>query len=186
MADDIYNGADDNGTGTAALLAIAEALTHYGALERSVLLLWVSAEEKGLRGSAAWTQDPWLPGEAVPFCDINLDMVGRNDPAQILVTPSSAREEYNDIVRLVEELAPLEGFTDIGECDQYWGRSDHANFARNLGIPVAFIFSDVHEDYHQPTDTADKVDYGKVRRVSRLAMRMLERLQAEDSLVNSQ
>ena len=75
---DIYNGADDNGSGTCGLLAIAEALKEYGPMRRSVMLIWVSAEEKGLLGSEAWTKDPYLPGGLKPLCNINIDMIGRN------------------------------------------------------------------------------------------------------------
>ena len=68
---------------------------------------------------------------------------------------------------------------ELGSADAYWTRSDHANFAKNLEIPVVFLFSDVHADYHKPTDTADKIDADKIRRVTRLLMRMLEGLQAD-------
>ena len=83
-------------------------------------------------------------------------------------------------MRLAESLGPLEGFDKLGSCDEYWHRSDHANFARNLQIPVTFLFSDVHADYHKPTDTPDKIDYDKIRRVTRLVLRMLDGLQEDD------
>jgi Zn-dependent M28 family amino/carboxypeptidase len=174
----IYNGADDNGSGTCGLMAIAEALTVRGPLPRSVMILWVSGEEKGLWGSKAWTLDPWLPEGCRPVLDINIDMIGRNAPDQLLVTPTKARaKDYNGLTRLVEKLGPLEGFTDIGSADAYWNRSDHANFRQNLDVPVAFLFTDVHEDYHQPTDTPDKINYDKMRRVARLVVRMVDELQ---------
>jgi len=176
----VNNGADDNGSGTSGLLAIAESLASYGPMRRSVLLLWVSGEEKGLWGSAAWTKDPWLPNGAKAICDINIDMIGRNAPDKLLITPTKARQEYNGLVRIAEKVAPLEGFPSLGSCDDYWSRSDHKNFADNLKIPVAFLFSDVHEDYHQPTDDPEKIDADKVRRVSRMVVRMLEELQADD------
>ena len=175
----IYNGADDNASGTCGLLAVAEALTERGPLARSVMIIWVSGEEKGLWGSRAWTLDPWLPEGCRPLLNINIDMIGRNDPGQLLVTPTKARkDDYNGLTRLVEELAPEEGFTKLASADEYWNRSDHANFRQNLDIPVAFLFSDVHADYHQPTDTPDKLDYDKVRRVVRLVVRMIDALQA--------
>ena len=175
----IYNGADDNGSGTTGLLALAEALVTRAPLRRSVMLLWVSGEEKGLWGSQAWTQNPWLPDGAKPLCNLNIDMIGRNAPDKLLITPTSKRAEYNGLVRLAEQMAPLEGFPELGSCDAYWGRSDHANFAKNLKIPVAFLFSDVHEDYHKPTDDPDKIDYDKIRRVARTVLRMIEGLQAD-------
>jgi Peptidase family M28 len=177
---EIYNGADDNGSGTCGLLALAEALASEGPLRRSVLLIWVSGEEKGLWGSRAWVDaGSWLPDGGRAICDINIDMIGRNAPNGLLVTPSRDRpEDYNGLVRLVEELGPTEGFTKLGSADAYYHRSDQAMFAR-LGIPVTFLFADVHEDYHRPTDTADKLDYDKMRRVVRLVLRMIDRLQAD-------
>ncbi len=175
----INNGADDNGSGTSGMLAIAEALAQHGPLRRSVMIIWVSGEEKGLWGSQAWTDDPFLPDGRRPICDINIDMIGRNAPDKLLVTPTSGRkQDYNGLVRLTESLAPSEGFPDLGSADAYYTRSDHANFAK-LGIPVMFLFSDVHEDYHRPTDDADKIDFDKVRRVSRLVLRILDALQAD-------
>jgi hypothetical protein len=176
---EVYNGADDNGSGTCGLLAVAEALAEYGPMRRSVLLLWVSGEEKGLWGSQAWTSDPWLPEGCRAVCDINIDMIGRNDPEQLLLTPSAEHEAYSGLSRMVQRLAPEEGFTDLGSADQYWRRSDHMNFNMNMGIPVAFLFTDVHEDYHRTTDTADRVDYDKMRRVVRLVVRLLDGLQAD-------
>ncbi len=175
----VYPGADDNGSGSMGLLALAEALVEYGPLRRSVLLMWVSGEEKGLWGSAAWTKNPTLPEGFRAVCDLNIDMIGRNPPEKLLITPTRNLKEYNGLTRLAEKLAPGEGFAVLGSADDYWTRSDHVNFAQNMQIPVAFLFSDVHEDYHRPTDTPDKIDYDKIRRVTRLVMRMLDGLQAD-------
>lgn len=178
---EINNGADDNGSGTCGLLALAEALTHYGPLRRSVMLIWVSGEEKGLWGSKAWSEQPWLPEGCRAVANINIDMIGRNAPEKLLVTPTKAREEdYNGLVRMAESLSSLEGFPSLGNADAYYTRSDQANFAK-LGIPVMFLFSDVHEDYHAPGDDPEKIDYDKIRRVVRLILRMLDRLQ-EDAI----
>lgn len=174
---EVFNGADDNGSGTCGLLAVAEALAARGPLARTVLLMWVSGEEKGLYGSEAWTKDPWLPEGMKPILNLNIDMIGRNAPEQILVTPTSDHKAYNFLTRLVERHAPTEGFTDLGSADAYWSRSDHKNFSENLDLPVAFLFSDVHEDYHKTTDTPDKIDYDKLSRVVRLVVRMLHDLQ---------
>ena len=175
---DIYNGADDNGSGTTGLLALAEALVNYGPMRRSVMLIWVSAEERGLWGSKAWSRDPWLPGDARPVANVNIDMIGRNAPDKLQITPTRRRkDDYNGIVKAAERLCELEGFDGLGSADSYYHRSDQAEFAR-LGIPVAFLFADIHEDYHEPSDTADKIDYDKIRRVTRLVMRMLDELQA--------
>jgi hypothetical protein len=177
---DVYNGADDNASGSCGLLAVAEALKAYGPLRRSVLLLWVSGEEKGLWGSYAWTQDPWLPDGAKPICDINVDMIGRNAPDKLLLTPTADHKSFNGLARLAIRLSPEEGFPVLGSADEYWSRSDHMNFNVQLKLPVAFLFSDVHEDYHQVSDTADKIDYDKLRRVVRLVVRMLDELQADE------
>lgn len=176
--DDIYNGADDNGSGTTGLLAVARALATHGPLRRSVLLIWVSGEEKGLLGSRAWSDAPWLPGEARAVANLNIDMIGRNDPNELFITPTEKHEQHNGIVRLATRLSPLEGFPELKSADEYYYRSDQASFAR-LGIPVAFLFSDVHDDYHKPTDTPDKIDTDKLRRVARLIVRLLDALQTD-------
>ena len=80
---------------------------------------------------------------------------------------------------MAEKVAPLEGFPVLESCDAYWGRSDHINFSKNLKIPVAFLFSDVHEDYHKPTDDAEKIDCDKIRRVARTVLRMVDGLQTD-------
>lgn len=174
----IYNGADDNGSGTCGLLAVAEALTHYGPLRRSVLIMWVSGEEKGLWGSEAWTQNPWLPQDCKAVANINIDMIGRNAPDKLLITPTAEHKSYSFLTRVAEAAAPLEGFPKLGSADEYWQRSDHYNFVK-AGIPACFLFSDVHEDYHQPTDDPEKLDYDKIRRVTRLVVRMLDALQKD-------
>lgn len=175
----VHNGADDNGSGTCGLLALAEALTHYGPMRRSVMLIWVSGEEKGLWGSAAWAASPSLPEGFRAVADVNLDMIGRNAPDKLLVTPTKEHDAYNGLVQLTERIGELEGFPTLGSADQYYKRSDHINFAK-LGIPVMFLFSDVHEDYHQPGDDPEKVDYDKVRRVTRLVLRILDGLQTDE------
>ena len=175
----IHPGADDNGSGSMGLLALAQALTEYGPMRRSILLMWVSGEEKGLWGSDAWTKNPTLPPGHRAVCDLNIDMIGRNAPDYLLITPTKKLKQYNGLTRMAESVAPLEGFPKLGSADEYWERSDHKNFAVNMKIPVAFLFSDVHDDYHQPTDTPDKLDYDKIRRVMRLVLRMLDGLQTD-------
>ena len=177
---ELHNGADDNGSGTTGLLAIGEALQAYGPMRRTVMLMWVSAEEKGLIGSRKWTEDPWLPEGMRPICNINIDMIGRNAPNEIGITPTKDRPEYNRMTQLVEKHMGTEGFTKLNSADAYWNRSDHANFSKNLQIPVAFLFSDVHEDYHKPTDDAHKIDVDKLHRVARLVVRLLHDLQADE------
>jgi len=178
----VHNGADDNGSGTCLMLAVAEALTQHGPLERSVMIIWVSGEEKGLWGSKAFAENPWFPPGVKPVADINIDMVGRNAPDKLLVTPTKERaKEYNELVKIAEKLAPLEGFPKLGSADKYYERSDHYEFAK-LGIPVMFLFSDVHEDYHQAGDDPEKLDYDKIHRVARLVLRILDATEKERTL----
>lgn len=173
----IFNGADDNGSGSIGLLAIAEALVKYGPMRRSVLFLWVSGEEKGLWGSRAWTENPWLPEGTYAIADINVDMIGRNAPDHLQITPSRRHDEYSHLSRIVETVAAKEGFEELESADAYWQRSDHVNFVKQLKIPAVFLFTGEHEDYHRPTDTADKIDYDKMRRVCRVIVRTLHELQ---------
>ena len=176
----VYNGADDYGSGTTGLLQLAEALTVNGPMRRSVMLIWVSGEEKGLFGSKAWCMAPTIPEGHRAICDLNIDMIGRNAPDKLLITPTKARKnDYNGLTRMAESMSGLEGFPVLGSADDYWSRSDHANFAQYLKIPVAFLFSDVHEDYHQPTDDPEKIDCDKIRRVTRMVLRMIDGLQTD-------
>ncbi len=172
----IYNGADDNGSGTSGLLAVAGALEAYGPLKRSVLVIWVSGEEKGLWGSKAWSSDPTLPEGYRAAANLNMDMIGRNAPDELFFTPTREHKEYNVLTEVAMKLSPLEGFPKLDSADEYYHRSDQAEFAE-LGIPVAFVFAGVHEDYHQPSDTPDKIDYDKLSRVSRLIVRILDEIQ---------
>jgi hypothetical protein len=174
----VYNGADDNGSGVAALLALSEALVVHGPMRRPVALIWVSGMEKGLFGSAAWAKAPFLPNDGRAIADINLDMVGRNAANQILVTPTRDHPAYNGLVRMAEQLAVGEGFTDVKSADEYYTRSDAAMFAK-LGIPVLHLFNDVFPEYHKPTDDAERVDGDKIRRVTRLVLRILNDLQVD-------
>ncbi len=179
---EVHNGADDNGSGTCLMLAVAEALAQHGPLERSVMIIWVSGEEKGLWGSKAFAENPWFPEGVKPVGNLNIDMVGRNAPDKLLVTPTKERsKDHNELVKIAEKLAPLEGFPKLGSADSYYERSDHYMFAK-LGIPVMFLFSDVHDDYHKAGDDPEKLDYDKIHRVARLVLRMLDATEKERSL----
>jgi hypothetical protein len=174
----VYSGADDNGSGTCGLLALAEALVVHGPLRRSVMLIWTSGMEKGLLGSEAWARAPFVPNDGKPVADINLDMIGRNAGNQILLAPTRAHPAYNGLTKIAEVLAPLEGFTDVQNADENYTRNDQAMFAR-LNIPVTFLFGNVHEDYHKPSDKVEKLDGDKARRVVRLVLRILDELQGD-------
>jgi hypothetical protein len=168
--DSIYNGADDNASGTAAVVAVARALASLPAAPpRSVIFLAVSGEEKGLLGSRWFAQNPTVPIESI-VANINLDMIGRNAPDTIVVIG----QEYSSLGPLVREVAeanPELGLTvapDLWPDQRFFFRSDHFSFAARE-IPALFFFSGTHEDYHRPSDTADRIDADKAARVARLA-----------------
>jgi hypothetical protein len=184
----VHNGADDNASGTSTLLSVAETLaSREVALRRSVLFLAVSGEEKGLLGSEWWVDHPTLPIENV-IADINIDMVGRNDPDSVGATPSPEHTDYNSLVVEAVELGPQMGLSvswSAGEgeyrrrVDSYYNRSDHANFAEK-GIPVVFFFSGEHEDYHRPGDTLDKIDFDKIAKVAGLVSALVSSVAEAD------
>jgi len=169
----VMNGADDNGSGTVALLALADALAAHGPLPCSVMAIWVSGEERGLWGSRAFAQSPWFPDGGAAAANVNLDMVGRNAWNELHVTPfAEGHVAWNGAARLARAIAPQEGFAKLVSADELFDRSDHAEF-RKLGIPVLFLTSGLHADYHAPTDDVEKVDGDKIRRVARLVVRLL-------------
>jgi hypothetical protein len=168
---DVYNGADDNASGTAGLLGIATAYAKSKQKpRRSVIFLSVSGEELGLWGSA-WFADhpPWDAKNIV--ADVNTDMIGRSGPEsgpnQVMVTPSFHHKMFSTIVQDGARFAEALGCSLVNG-DKYYQRSDHYNFAKK-GIPVVFFCNGEHEDYHQVTDTADKLDAEKMERFARLA-----------------
>lgn len=175
----IYQGADDNASGSMALLALAQALVDYGSPRRSVMLLWSTCEEQGLRGSEAFAKDPTLPEGMRVICNINMDMLGRNAGDALSLSPSPKHECFGALSALTHELAPLEGFAKLDSADDYWKRGDHYNFSTTMGLPVVFLFSGLHGDYHTHMDTPDKVNFDKLRRATRLVLRLVDRLQVD-------
>ena len=168
-ADSICNGADDNASGTASVLELAEA---FAALEtrprRSVLFVTVSGEERGLWGSDYFAAHPPVPiGQIV--ANLNLDMVGRNWPDTIV----AIGREHSDLgatLARVEAAHPELGMAvrdDPWPTERFYYRSDHYNFARR-GVPILFFFSGPHEDYHRPSDHNEKIDADKQARLTRL------------------
>lgn len=167
---DVFNGADDNASGSSALLEIAEAFAKGDKPKRSVIFLAVSGEELGLWGSAYFSNNPTWPLEKL-VANVNIDMIGRatelSGEDEISITPSYRHRMFSTIARDSAKLAESFGLgLTVG--DKFYERSDHYNFAEK-GIPVVFYCDGEHEDYHQVTDTADKLDYRKMERVSRLA-----------------
>ena len=174
---EVFNGADDNASGTVGLLGVAEALRRYGPLRRTVALVWLSGEEKGLWGSHAWANAPTLPEGHGVVADLNIDMIGRTEPDELYLTPTRDHEAYNTLAAAAYDQAVLEGFPELRSQDRDWNRSDHFNFHNILGVPVAFLSAGEHPDYHEPTDTADKIDFGKLARITRVVVRMLVQMQ---------
>ena len=168
--DSIYNGADDDASGTAALVEMAEAFSVLDeAPRRSLVFLNVSGEEKGLLGSLWFTEHPTVPVDRI-VANVNMDMIARNAPDSIVVIG----QEYSSLGPLVQSVAAehpdlgLSVSEDPWPEERFFFRSDHFNFAR-LEIPALFFFAGVHEDYHQPTDELDRLDLDKAARVARLA-----------------
>ena len=168
---DIYNGSDDNASGTSGLMEIAEAFASAPRPARSVAFLWVSGEEKGLLGSKWFADHQPLPEGAKIVADINLDMISRNDPSKIGATPSPSHPDYNSLVADAAEATRAEGLEMLFDSDPYYGRTDSYNFAAK-GVPVIFFFAGLHDDYHKPTDDFEKADVEKAARVARAAFRL--------------
>ncbi|WP_152049819.1 M20/M25/M40 family metallo-hydrolase [Tautonia marina] len=169
--DEIHNGADDNGSGTSALLEVAQAIAQGPRPRRSVAFLWVSGEEKGLLGSRWWSEHMTLPEGFEVVANINMDMVSRNDPNRVSLTPSPEHPDYSTIIPAAIAALDLEGMEADFDADQFYARTDSFNFAR-LGIPVIFFFAGIHDDYHRPGDDFEKADVGKAIRISRAAYRL--------------
>jgi Zn-dependent M28 family amino/carboxypeptidase len=167
--DSIYNGADDNASGTTGLLQVARAMMALPeAPRRSVIFLWVSGEEKGLLGSRWYSDNPTVPVESI-VANINADMIGGNHPDTIVVIGkdySTLGETVNRVGARYPELG-LVVADDVWPEQRFFYRSDQFNFAR-LEIPVLFFFTGVHRCYHRPCDDVDFVDHDKIARVSRL------------------
>lgn len=167
--DSVNNGADDDASGTAGVIELAEAFSRPGARpRRSLIFLTVSGEEKGLWGSHYFTEHPPVPLREV-VADLNIDMIGRNWPDTIV----AIGREHSDLGATLDRVTaahPELGLTPIDDPwpeERFYFRSDHYNFARK-GVPILFFFNGVHEDYHRVTDSPDKIDAEKESRVLRL------------------
>jgi hypothetical protein len=175
--DSIANGADDDGSGTVALLAIARAMARQPS-RRSTLFIWHAAEEKGLLGSAYFTAHPTVPIDSV-VAMLNADMIGRNARDRLYVVgPSAAPNRLSarlgEVVDSVNAALPAPFTFDrswdaFAHPEQIYQRSDHYNYAKR-GVPVAFFTSGVHPQYHDVGDDASLIDYEKMRRVSTLLL----------------
>ena len=176
----VYNGADDDGSGTVGVMEIAKAFQAAkkagNGPKRSILFLHVTGEEHGLFGSEFYTDNPVFP-LANTVVDLNIDMIGRDDPenrgkqyvyvigsemlsSQLKVINEAANKKTNNL-----ELNYK--YDDPNDTERLYYRSDHYNFAKN-NVPVAFFFDGIHEDYHKPTDDVEKIDYNLLAKRTQL------------------
>jgi hypothetical protein len=167
--DSIYNGADDDASGTVTVVELAEA---FASLEprprRSLLFLTVSGEERGLWGSGWFVNHPPVPLEGM-VANLNIDMVGRNW-SDTIVAIGREHSDLGETLAYVNAQHPELGMTAIGDlwpAERFYMRSDHYRFARR-GVPILFFFNGTHPDYHEPSDEVGKIDADKTARVGRL------------------
>ena len=178
---EINNGADDDGSGTVSAMEIAEAFIQAknegNGPKRSILILHVSGEEKGLFGSDYYTRHPVYPLENT-VCDLNIDMIGRLDEAHkdnekyvyLIGSDRLSMDLHNiseEVNKQTSKLSLDYTFNSEDDPNQFYYRSDHYNFAKN-NIPVIFYFSGVHEDYHKPGDDPEKILYDKMCSIAQL------------------
>ena len=182
VKDRIHNGADDDGSGTVAMLEIAQAFKQASKKgkgpKRSIVFLHVTGEEKGLLGSAYYSENPIYPLSST-VANLNLDMIGRIDP-----TRKGDKREYIYIIgsdhdsQDLHEISEQTNLQTVNldldyrynakdDPQRFYYRSDHYNFAKK-GIPIIFYFSGTHEDYHLPSDTPDKINYDLLELRSKL------------------
>lgn len=182
--DIIWNGADDDGSGTTALLAIAETLGKNPPPKRSVLFVWHCGEEKGLWGSRYFTDNPTVPLSQI-VTQINIDMIGRSKLAGDTNPDNAKLSGPNEIYVIGSKMMSTQlgelsenmnhaylnltlnyKYDDPKDPNRFFYRSDHFNYARK-GIPIIFYFDGEHEDYHRPGDEPQKIDYQKLEKVTR-------------------
>jgi hypothetical protein len=179
---EVFNGADDDGSGTVALLEIAQAFkkakNEGNGPKRSILFLHVTGEEHGLHGSRFYSENPLFPIENT-VVDINIDMIGRRDTLHPKTNNyvyvigsdrlSSELHTINEEVNAKYTQLELDyKYNDRKDPERIYFRSDHYNFAKK-GIPAIFFFNGIHADYHQSTDTPDKIEYDALAKRAQLA-----------------
>jgi peptidase M28-like protein len=187
--DSINNGADDDGSGSVTVLELAEAFAK-GRVKpkRSILFVWHTGEEKGLLGSRYFTDHPTVPRDSI-VAQINIDMVGRGAATDLragsesylqLVGSRRLSTELGDLTEAVNKAQPVPFTLDYtfdanGHPENIYCRSDHYNYAR-YGIPVVFLTTGLHGDYHQVTDEPQYIDYPHMARVGRLVLDLTRRV----------
>ena len=178
--DSIYNGADDDGSGSVGALEIAETFARGVKPRRSLIFVWHTGEEAGLLGSRYFTDNPTVPRDSI-VAQLNMDMIGRGGafdfvgggPTYLqLVGSRRLSTELGDIVEAVNRTEPTPlnfdyAFDANGHPERIYCRSDHYNYAR-YGIPITFFTTGLHMDYHQLTDEPQYIDYEHMRKVAQL------------------
>ena len=187
--DSINNGADDDGSGSMTVLEVAQAMARGNIRpKRSILFVWHTGEEKGLLGSRYFTDHPTVPRDSV-VAQINIDMVGRGGATDLgagsdrylqLVGSRRLSTELGDLVETVNKSEPMPFIFDYtldanGHPENIYCRSDHYNYAR-YGIPVVFMTTGLHGDYHQPTDEPQYIDYAHMARIGRFVLNLTRRV----------
>ena len=176
----LFNGADDNASGTSAIMEIAEAFMiakkEGKGPRRSILIMAVAGEEKGLLGSEHYTKNPVYPLEKT-VANLNIDMIGRVDFYHdtsgyiYLIGSDMLSQDLHDLSEKINKkhigLDLDYTFNSKDDPNKYYYRSDHYNFAKN-NIPVIFYFNGLHDDYHKVTDTIEKIDFNKMETITRL------------------
>jgi hypothetical protein len=182
--DEIYNGADDDGSGTVAVMAMAEAASQGPRPKRSLLFVWHAGEEQGLWGSDYFTRSPVVPVSQI-IAQLNIDMIGRaRRPGE---TPSVNKwlAEKDEVFVIGSRMMSTElgelsesvnrsylnlkfnyKYDDPNDPEKFFFRSDHFNYAQK-GIPVIFYMDGDHDDYHKPSDSIEKIDFDQMEKIAR-------------------
>jgi hypothetical protein len=180
---EIHNGADDDGSGTTAVMEIAEAFAAAAKKgngpKRSILFMCVTGEEKGLLGSEYYTNNPVFSLENT-VTNLNIDMIGRVDPKYeeegnpnyvYVIGSDKLSQELHELSETVntntEKLTFDYTYNDENDPNRFYYRSDHYNFAKH-NIPIIFYFNGTHADYHKPTDTIEKINFNSLQKRTRL------------------
>ena len=166
----IHHGADDNASGTAVLVEVARRLAAEGPLARSVLFIAFSGEERGLLGSGHYAANATVP-LADTVAMVNLDMVGRLDGDKVIVHGTGTG---TGLEQLVDRLVAAHGL-EVAKEPGGFGPSDHASFYAKK-VPVLHVFTGSHTDYHRPTDTADKINFDGMDRLTQLVIDLVRDL----------
>ncbi len=174
LSHEIHHGADDNASGTTAMLGIADDMVHLGPQPRTLIFIAFTGEEEGLIGSHYFVEHCPVPLDKIAYM-LNLDMVGRIRKGDLEVGGNGTAADLDKLLKDADEGLPLKLGTSAVGGKGGMGPSDHMSFALKK-IPVLFFFSGLHADYHRPTDTADKVNYWGMAKVVELGDRTVEAL----------